>query len=102
MDTTTAALITLCVLALVALGFLAVFRGRGELEIDAKKGKLKAKGENPLPPAVVPPGVKIKDAEAGKDVRAHAVGTGGVELEKVKAKGSIEATHQEGETPPKV
>lgn len=101
MDASHIALLTVCVLVLAGIAFFAVFRGKGEIEIDAKKGTLKAKGENPPSPTTVPGGVKIEDAEAGKNFRAHSSAAGGVDLKKVKAKGGIDAVHTPGDTPPK-
>ncbi|HYR57542.1 MAG TPA: hypothetical protein VEO95_02885 [Chthoniobacteraceae bacterium] len=101
MNATTEALIGLGILSLLVMAFFAVFRGKGKFQLDTKFGKLKAEGENPPPPGAVAAGVKIKDAGAGKDVRAHSTSSGGVDFEKVKAKGGIEATHMPGESPPK-
>jgi hypothetical protein len=100
MDLTTATLIGLGILALLVIAFFAVFRGKGKFQIVTKFGKLKAEGDNP-PPTAVAAGVKIKDADAGRNIRAHGAGEGGVDLEKVKAKGDIEATHMPGDSPPK-
>jgi len=102
MDASATALITVAILALVAVGFFAVFRGKGKMHLKGPGGvSLKAEGENPTPPSSVPAGVKIKDAEAGRDLRAHSTGPGGVDLEKVKAKGGIDASHSPGSAPPK-
>lgn len=97
MDKTTAVLIGLGILALLAIAFFAVFRGKGKLSVKSPLGSLKAEGENPPPPATVPGGVKIKDAEAGRNIRAQSQGAGGVDLEKVKAKGDITATSSSGD-----
>lgn len=102
MDTKTISLIALGILALVVIAFFAVFRGRGTVQLKGLGVDLNAKGENPPPPAAVPAGVKIKDTEAGRDLIAHSTGPGGVDLEKVKAKGDIEAkSTQAGLPPPK-
>ena len=102
MDTGTVALIALGIVALVAIAFFAVFRGRGKVRLKGPgEMSLKAEGENPPPPAAVPAGVRIKDAEAGQNLRAQSTGAGGVDLEKVKAKGDIEATSSPGSPPPK-
>ena len=102
MNAPTIALIALGILALVAIAFFAVFRGKGNIQMKGPGGvSLKAEGENPPPPAAVPAGVKIKDAEAGRDLCAHSTGPGGVDLEKVKAKGDIDATSTPGNPPPK-
>jgi hypothetical protein len=105
MDSTTASVIALGILALVAIAFLAVFRGKGSIDFKGLFGtRLKAKGENPSPPAAVPSGIKIEDAEAGQNLRAHSTGPGGVQLTHVKAKtGDIDATSSpgSGQPPPK-
>lgn len=101
MDLTTATLIGLGILALLVIAFFAVFRGKGKFHIKTRFGEAKAEGENPPPPTAVAAGVKIKDADAGRGVHAHSASEGGVDLEKVKAKGDIEATHTPGSAPPK-
>jgi len=101
MDATTANVIGLGILALVAIAFVAKFPGKVKIGIESILGKFKAEGENPPPPTSVASGVKIKDAEAGGSVHAHSSGAGGVDLEKVKAKGGIDATHTPGAAPPK-
>lgn len=92
METSTIALIALGILVLCAIAFFAVFRGKGKLQIKGPGVSLKAEGENPPPPAAVAAGVRMEDAKAGQNIRAHATGPGGVELEKVKAKGDIDAS----------
>jgi hypothetical protein len=101
MDTTTATLVGLGILAVVVIFFFIRFGGKGRFRIKTKFGEANAQGENPPPPAAVPAGVKIRDAEAGRDLRAHSTSPGGVELEKVKAKGHIEASNSPGDSPPK-
>lgn len=101
MNVTEATLIGLGVLAVVIIVFFAVFRGKGKFKIKTKLGEASAEGENPPPPAHVAGGVKIKDAEAGGELSAHSSDTGGVDLEKVKAKRDISATHTPGDPPPK-
>lgn len=100
-DNMTAALIGLCILALIVIAFFAVFRGRGKVQIDTKFGKLKAEGKNPPPPTTIPAGVKVKDANAGGSLIAHSSSEGGVDAEGAKAKGDIHATHTPGDPPPK-
>jgi hypothetical protein len=100
MDHNTTLLIAVGILALLVIAFFAVFRGKGKFSLKTKLGEVKAEGENPPPPTSVAPGVHIKDAEAGRDIRAHSSGSGGVDLEKVKAHdGTIEATHAPGDSP---
>jgi hypothetical protein len=100
-DTTTATLIGLCILALIVIAFFTVFRGRGKVQIDTKFGKLKAEGENPPPATTIPAGVKVKDTTAGGSLIAHSSSEGGVDAEGAKAKGEIRATHSPGDPPPK-
>ena len=101
MNYPTILLIALCVLALLVIAFFAVFRGKGKFRIKTKLGEASAEGENPPPPAAVATGVKIKDAETGGNLRVHSTGPGGVDLEKVKAKGDIDASSSPGGPPPK-
>jgi len=99
----TIVLIALGILALVAIAFFAVFRGKGKVQLKGPGGvSLRAEGANPSQASAVPVGVRIKDAEAGQNVQAHATGSGGVDLEKVKAKGSISASSAPGASPPKM
>jgi len=99
MDKTTATLIGLGILALAFIAFFYVFRHKGKGEISGPLGlKLKVEGSNE--PASQP-GVNIKDAEAGGNLRARDTTGRGVDLEKVKAKGDIEATSSGGDLPPK-
>ena len=101
MDKMTASVIALGIVALLLIAFFAVFRGRGKFSLKTMFGTVKAEGENPTPPKNVPGGVKISGAEAGRDITALSKGEGGVELDKVKAKGNIDATHTPGDSPPK-
>jgi hypothetical protein len=99
MDKTTAALIGLGILALVFIAFFAVFRNKGKGKIKGPFGMgLEVEGSNE--PASQS-GVKIKDANAGENVRAKDSTGRGVDLEKIKAKGDIEATSSSGDPPPK-
>jgi hypothetical protein len=101
MDPTIITLIALGILVLVTVAFFSVFRGKGKVDIKTSLGSLKAEGENPPPATNLPSGVRIKDAVAGRDIRAHNTGPGGVDLEKVKAKGDIDASNSPGTPPPK-
>ena len=102
MDASQLPLAALAILALVALAFFAVFRGRGKVQLKGPFGtSVKAEGENPAPPANIPSGVKIKNADAGKNLVAHSSASGGVDLEKIRAKGNLAATHTPGAAPPK-
>src|SRR5258705_287900 len=98
MDKATAIVIVMGILALVFVGFFAVFRSKGKGKIKGPFGTgLEVEGANDPPPAT---GVRIKDAEAGGSVRADNKGTGGVDLEKVKATGDITATNAPGQEQP--
>ena len=101
MDHQTASLIGVALLVALILGFFLVNRGKGKFSIKTPFGEAKAEGEPAPPPKAVPGGVKIKDADAGRNLTAHSSGEGGVDLEKVKAKGDIKATHTPGDSPPK-
>jgi hypothetical protein len=99
MDTTTAVLIGLGIIALVFIAFFAVFRKKGKGEIKGPFGLgLKVEGGNE---SASPAGVKIKDADAGGNVLAKDSTGQGVDLERIKAKGDIEATSASRESPPK-
>ena len=99
MDKTTAFVIGLGILGVVGGMFALRYRGKGKLSVKSPLGSLKAEGEDSPPPALVPGGVKIKDADAGRNIRAESAGSGGVDLEKVKAKGDITATSAPSEKP---
>ena len=96
----TVILIGLPVLALAVIAFFAVFRGKGKFHIKTPLGEASAEGESPPPSTAVAAGVRIKDADAGGILRAHSTGSGGVDLEKVKA-GVIDASSSPGVPPPK-
>ena len=97
----TVILIGLPVLAAAVIAFFAVFRGKGKFHIKTPLGEASAEGESPPPSTAVAAGVRIKDAEAGGNLRAHSTGSGGVDLEKVKATGDIDASSSPGVPPPK-
>jgi hypothetical protein len=103
MDTTTATLIGLGILALVVIAFFAVFRGKGKFRIKTILGEATAEGENENPalPTTVAAGVKISGAQAGRDIQAHSTSAGGVDAENAKAGRNIDATHSPGGPPPK-
>lgn len=98
----TAALIGLGILAICGCVVLFLFRrGKGELQIRGTLGELVVKGENPPPPAAVAAGVKIGDAEAGRDIAGNSKGPGGVDIEKAKAGRDIRANSTQDGPPPK-
>ena len=99
MDKTTAALIALGILALVFIAFFAVFRSKGKGKIKGPFGtSLEVEGANE--PAAQP-GVRVKDAQAGGNIRAQDSAGHGVDAEKLKAKGDIDlSTSGPGGTPP--
>ena len=103
MDKTTASVIGLVILGIVGVVFAVRYRGKGKLTVKSAFGSLKAEGENPPLASSVATGVKVKEADAGGNLRARSEGVGGVDLEKVKARGDITATSTTVQTrPPKV
>ena len=103
MDKTTASVIGLVILGIVGMLFAVRYRGKGKLTVKSAFGSLKAEGENPPLASSVATGVKVKEADAGGNLRARSEGVGGVDLEKVKARGDITATSTTVQTrPPKV
>jgi hypothetical protein len=101
MDKTTAIVIVAAIFAGVVIFFFTRFLGKGKFKFKNLFGEVTAEGSNPPVPNTTAAGVKIKEADAGKNIRAHSSSGGGVELEKVKAKDDIEATHSPGNSPPK-
>ncbi len=103
MDAKSIVLVAFAILALVAIAFFFRFGGKGKLRMKGPGGiALNAEGENPPPPAAVPAGVRIIYAEAGRHLHAKSIGSGGVDLEKIKAKVDIDATSSPGgSSPPK-
>ena len=101
MDKTLAIVIVAGIFSVLVIFFFTKFLGKGKFKVKVPFAEVSAEGSNPPPPATTPGGVKIKDAEAGKDLYAESFGSGGVELEKVKAKGAIEARHSPGDSRPK-
>ena len=97
MDKVTAALIALGVLALVLIAFFAVFRSKGRFKAEGLGVKVQAEGEN-APPAgagTSAPGVRIKNVEAGGNVRAEDHTGRGVDVEGAKAiRGDVTATSE--------
>ncbi len=87
------------ILALLLLSFFAVFRGKGKFTVKTKLGEASAEGENPPPATTVAKGVKVS-GKAGRDIRAHSTGEGGVDVA-AEAGGNIHATHKPETIPPK-
>jgi hypothetical protein len=98
MDKTTATLIGLGIIALVFVAFFAVFRSKGKGKIKAPFGLgMEVEGRNE---STSQPGVAVKHAQAGKNIRmSDATGKGAVG-EKLKAGGDIDVSSS-SESPPK-
>ena len=98
MDKTTAVLIGLGILALVFIAFFAVFRNKGKGKIKGPWGMgIEVEGSNQNTPQ---PGVDVKDAQAGGNIRvSDATGEGAV-AQKLKADRDIEISSSPG-APPK-
>ncbi len=102
MDKIIAAVVVVVIFGLIIFAFTRRYRRRVKAEIKGPFGTgLKVEGENAASPSAPTSGIRIKDAEAGRDIRAHSTGAGGVDLEKVKAKGDIDASSSSGDPPPK-
>ncbi len=89
------AVLLTALLGVIAWGFLEWRKARKRATL--RRNTL---NENLPPLTTTPAGVKIKDAEVGRDIHAYSSGAGGVEIENAKAKGTIEGTHSPG-SPPK-
>jgi hypothetical protein len=100
MDKMTAVIIALVILALVFVAFFTVFRSRGKGRIKGPFGMgVDVEGANEPDSPV---GVRVKDARAGGDLRAHDATGRGVDAQKVRAAGDIElGSKSEGAGPPK-
>jgi hypothetical protein len=69
MDTNTTLILVIALLALVAVAAFLVFRQRGNVEIKGPLGTgLKVDGSNQAAP---PQGAVVKDARAGRNIRAQ-------------------------------
>ena|ERR1017187_2757517 len=101
MDKTLAIVIVAAIFAGVVIFFFTRFLGKGKFKVKNLLGEVTAEGSNPPPPNTTAAGVKFKDVDAGENIHARSSSGGGVEFEKVKAKGSVEATHEPGNSPPK-
>lgn len=92
MDTNTAVLIALLVLALVAIIALVLFRQRASAEIDTPLGKLRVQGDNTTDPPPTPGAATIEQAQAGGNITAATKTGGDATVRDAKAKGDIAAT----------
>ena len=97
MDKTTAMIIGLGILALALVAFFAVFRNKGKGKIKGPFGMgLEVEGSNET---TTQPGVSVKDAQAGRNIRANdATGKGAV-AQKLKAGGDIDISSSSGPPP---
>lgn len=99
MNKTTALILALGILAIVTIGFFAVFRGKGKFAIKSALGSAVAEGENPT---TVPAGIDIGKVETKGGLRAQSNSEGGIRLgDESKIGGDIIATHSPGAPPPK-
>ncbi len=83
-------LLALVIVVMFLYALFAFIRGKLKATVETPLAKISIEGENPPPPAKIPGGVKITDAESGARIIARSTGEGGVELEKVKAEGDID------------
>ena len=102
MNTTTAVVIVVGLFGLIILGFVWRYRTKGKAQIKGPFGTgLKVEGENAPGLGAPAPGVRLKDAQAGGNIRAQDATGRGADAEKLKAKGDIEVTSSAGLPPPK-
>jgi hypothetical protein len=92
MDTNTAILIALLVLALVAIIALILFRQRASAEIDTPLGKLRVQGDNTTAAAPTPGAATVEQAQSGGNITAAARTGGNATVRDAKAKGDTAAT----------
>jgi hypothetical protein len=98
MDKTTAIVVALGILALVFVGFFAVFRTRGKGKLKGPWGMgLDVEGSNEAQQT------RVKDVEAGGNVRVAETGGRGVDASKLKAGGDVDISSSSGggTSPPK-
>jgi hypothetical protein len=94
MDTTLATVMALCVLALAAIAFFAVFRRRGKATFKSVLGEAKFEGDNDGPPDRIASGVNASGAKAGRNLRAHSTAAGGVSAIGAEAGGDLDLSHR--------
>ena len=98
MDKITAIVVVCGILALVFVGFFAVFRKKGKGEFKGPFGMgLKVEGSNE------PQRTRVKDVEAGGNVRVAETDGRGVDASKLKAGGDVDISSSSGggPSPPK-
>lgn len=93
MDKTTASIFGLVFIVLLLLGFYAVFRRRGKLKLKGPFGmSVDAEGDNAA--------MRVRQVEADGNVRLNEATGGGVDAEKLKAKGDVEISSSSPKAPP--
>ena len=86
MNETTAALVVVGIMAVLALAVFFFFRRRVKVAVKGPFGiALKAEGENPPPGFAPHGGIKMEKTEAGRDIVAEDTAGGGVEMKEVRA-----------------
>ena len=99
MDAKTATVIVFGILIVGFIVFFAIFRKKGKGKIKGPWGMgMEVEGSNEPSSQ---PGVQLKDAQAGGNIRARDATGRGLSGEKLKAGGDIEVTSSPGEPPPK-
>ena len=99
MDKTTALVIGFGILALAFIAFFAVFRSKGKGKIKGPFGMgMEVEGSNETRSS---PGVQIKNASAGGNLRATDATGRGVNAKNVNAQGDVEISSSGG-LPPKI
>jgi hypothetical protein len=92
METNTAILIALLILALVALIALILFRRRASAEIDTPLGKVRVQGDNTADPPPTPGAATVEKAQSGGNITAAAKTGGDATVRDATAEGDISAT----------
>jgi len=98
MDKTTALVIVLGILALVFVAFFAVFRSKGKGKIKGPWGTgLEVEGSNETQRT------RVRDVDAGRNVRVTETGGRGVDASKLKAGEDVDISSSSsgGASPPK-
>ncbi|MFZ2642604.1 MAG: hypothetical protein WA117_16525 [Verrucomicrobiia bacterium] len=93
MDKTTASIFGVVFIVLLLLGFYAVFRLRGKFKLKGPLGlSVEAEGDNAA--------MRVRQVEAGRNLRLNEATGGGVDAEKLKAKGDVEISSSSPKAPP--